>query len=371
MAKPKILFIGQFAPPVHGVSVMNDYVIKSKVLTAKYDFVKVNLTTANSIGNIGKMGIAKYLKFMGIALKTFFFLIKGNYSLAYITLSPIGYAFTKDSMIVRMVKWFNVPVVLHLHGKGIDNAIDQGSAKARKKYNKVFRDTHVICLSKSLLKDIRQITSSKKVHIVNNGIPAPAKENEYESNHINILMLSNLIKSKGSLDLLAAISILVNKGFDNFTVHFAGAWGEAGFEHEFNTFIQEHSLEKYISMMGPVFGEEKAELLSMANIFVLPTYYPNECFPLTILEAMSYGLAVIASNEGAIPDMIDHGKNGYIVKAKSPEELAGAVESLIKDDDLTTRMGSNGAQKFSAFYRLDIFEKNMLSVFESINTIRT
>lgn len=370
MTKPKILFVGQFAPPVHGVSVMNEYVAKSNILKVNYKFVKVNLTTATSIDNIGKKGLGKYFRFIGIAFKTIYFLSTRKFYCAYITLTPVGFGFTKDSFIVNLVRMFGVPLVLHLHGKGIDKAINDGAPKLKKKYTKVFKDTHVICLSEKLRQDIQQINSYSKVYIVNNGIPGrPKEENKMIiRDDIKILMLSNLIRSKGGLDLLAAIKILADKGIDNFKVTFAGAWGESDFKQEFNNYIKQYLLEKYVTLEGPVYSLQKTELLRNANIFILPTYYPNECFPLTILEAMNCKLAVIASSEGAIPEIIDHGKNGIIIEAQDPKILATAIEKLLQDPELAVTMGLNAVDKFNQHFRLEIFERNLLNVFNKINS---
>ncbi len=363
------MFIGQFAPPVHGVSVMNDYVISSKLLNEEYDFVTINLTTAKTIDNIGKISLGKYVRFIGIVAKTLGFLIKGKYCCTYVTLSPVGFAFVKDRFIVSIIRLFKVPIVLHLHGKGINKAISNGGLKIRRRYNQAFKNTHVICLSENLREDIKQINSYTKVHTVNNGIAARDiyATKEVRSSKISILMLSNLIKSKGALDLLVAIKIMVDENITNFEAVFAGAWGEDNFEEEFNHYVTENTLDKYIILPGPVFGRDKAELLAQADIFTLPTYYPNECFPLVILEAMSHHLVVIASKEGAIPEIIDHGENGYLVDARSPEMIAKALESLINNPELMMTIGTNAADKFNRHYRLDIFEKNLLTVFNEIS----
>ena len=101
MARNKLLFIGQLAPPVHGVSVMNDNILSSRLLNDEYNFVIVNLTTASTIENIGKQNISKYLKFAGILLSVFTKLLLNKIQFAYLTLSPVGFAFIKDSLLLN------------------------------------------------------------------------------------------------------------------------------------------------------------------------------------------------------------------------------------------------------------------------------
>lgn len=369
MAKPNILFVGQFAPPVHGVSVMNDFVANSELIKKNYDYSIVNLTTATAIEDIGKPAVGKYLKFLGILINTLLKLLTRKYCCAYLTLSPVGFAFTKDAIVVQLIKLFKVPVVLHLHGKGIHKAIAVGGDKSLQRYNKVFKDTFVITLSEGLKQDIGAISSFKKCFVVNNGIPQPVKLNSpSKTDRVHILMLSNLIRSKGAMDLLKAVKILVDDHVDGFNVTFAGAWSELDFMYEFRAFINDNNLAKYVSLPGPVYGDEKREAFTTSDIFVLPTYYANECFPLTILEAMSYGLPVVTTSEGAIAEIIDHKKTGFLVPAQNPAGIAQVLKLLIRDKELRSMIGINALDKFNRHYRLDIFEKNLLHVFNQINS---
>ena len=101
-----------------------------------------------------------------------------------------------------------------------------------------------------------------------------------------------------------------------------------------------------------------------ADIFVFPTYYHNECFPLVILEAMEQGLPVISTNAGAIPDIIDNGNSGYTVEKSNPSSLASAIELLIKDPELCISMGKAGRKLFEEKFTEEVFEKKMKECLE-------
>ena len=66
----------------------------------------------------------------------------------------------------------------------------------------------------------------------------------------------------------------------------------------------------YVRYNGPKYGADKELLWNQADVFVLPTYYYNECFPLVLLEAMQHGVACISTEEGGIPDTIEDSKTG-------------------------------------------------------------
>ena len=117
-----------------------------------------------------------------------------------------------------------------------------------------------------------------------------------------------------------------------------------------------------MTFTGGLYGESKEELLSRASIFVMPTWFPNECFPLSILEAFKFGIPVISTFEGAIPDMIDDGKNGYLVEAKDPEALSTKIKKFIDEPDLVKEMGKNAQKKFQENYTFTKFEERFIKV---------
>jgi len=99
---------------------------------------------------------------------------------------------------------------------------------------------------------------------------------------------------------------------------------------------------------------------------VLPTL--NDCFPLVILEAMRAGLPVVATDEGAIPEIVDDEVTGYIVPKNQPENLADKLELLLYDPELRKRMGGAGRNRFLEKYTLDKFESGLLTIFQNVLT---
>lgn len=120
----------------------------------------------------------------------------------------------------------------------------------------------------------------------------------------------------------------------------------------------------FIFYLGKRYGEEKTRFLQDADIFVFPTYYPNECFPLVLLEAMQQGLPCISTNEGGIPDIIDEGKTGFIVEKKNAEQLADKISYLINHPERCKEMAENGYKKYRSQFALQMFEERMKGILE-------
>ncbi|MEQ8478628.1 glycosyltransferase family 4 protein [Fulvivirga sp.] len=360
--KEKGLFLIHLPPPVHGVSAINQWIVDSEKINHAIDIDCVNLATARSIKDIGKQGFTKYLTLVKIYLKTLSKLLSGRYDFMYITLSPLGSAFIKDSILVLIAKLFSTPVFIHLHGKGIAPTLNGSSKVVEKYYNYVFKTCHVIHLADSLVADLIQIKSYKRISILNNGIPIFELAKKTKSSKVRILHLSNLIEAKGSFTILEATNELIKQGVQNFQIDFVGNWDSKSYEDKFRNHVKSHSLEKHVNISGPLYGHNKQTKLSESDLFILPTYYPNECFPLTIIEAFQAGLPVISTYEGAIPEIIQDGANGFLVESKNPFELAAKMKLLIESEPLRKEMSQKAIQAYHTKYTFSIFEDNFLSI---------
>lgn len=177
----------------------------------------------------------------------------------------------------------------------------------------------------------------------------------------NILFLSNMMAEKGVWTLMDACKIVQERAY-SFECHFVGKWSDIT-EEAFLKYRAEHELDKIIRAHGAKYGNDKTSFWKNADLFILPTY--NECFPLTLLEAMQQGIACIASNEGGIADIIEEGKTGFIVEKKNALQLADKIEVLIKDNALCQQIGKAGREKFLAEFTLEKFENRIKEIFEN------
>jgi glycosyltransferase involved in cell wall biosynthesis len=99
-----------------------------------------------------------------------------------------------------------------------------------------------------------------------------------------------------------------------------------------------------------VTGQAKWGLLEKTDIFVLPTYYPFEGQPNSIIESMAAGCAVISTNHAAIPETVINGENGVIVPKHDPQKLAGSITYLIENRDVLKSMASKSFERYQNFY---------------------
>ena len=113
---------------------------------------------------------------------------------------------------------------------------------------------------------------------------------------------------------------------------------------------------------GAKYGSEKDSFFERADVFVFPTYYHNECFPLVILEAMQQGLACISTREGGIPDIIIDDVTGFLIDKKDEKALTDKLIYLIEHPDLCTAMGKAGKERFLKEFTLESFEERLVTI---------
>lgn len=360
MKKPKLLFLVQLPPPVHGASMMNQYLVKSQELNNEYDITTVNLDFAESIADIGKISLKKVYRLSKVLSKLILVLFKTKFNLVYFTISPIGGAFYRDTLIVFILKLFRLNITYHLHGKGI---LENSRKKINKKlYQFVFNNSDVICLANSLVFDIAHVYKQKP-HILPNGIKEIQLVKESQTNTtVTFIFLSNLVKSKGILIFLEALKTL-SISTKNFNAKIVGNSGDYSIE-EAKQYVLENKLFDRVQILGPKYGSEKYEQLQHSNVFVFPTN--NDCFPLTILEAMQCGLSVVSTKQGAIPEIIEDSVNGFILKENSPNELAQILLAIIEGKVDLERIKKTNLAAFKEKYTLTIFEHNFRNLIAKI-----
>ena len=126
--------------------------------------------------------------------------------------------------------------------------------------------------------------------------------------------------------------------------------------------IEARGLDDIAVYHGRKYGKDKEAFLQTADIFVFPTFYFNECFPLVIIEAMMNGLPVISTDEGGIRDEVKDGKNGFVVKPQDSKVLADAIQRLLDDKNARHTMGAEGRRMFKERFTMVYFENNIKGI---------
>lgn len=361
----RVLFVTPLPPPVHGAAMVSQQIQRSRLISEAFECDFINSSISKSVDDINRFKVVKVFRHLGVWFRLFSKLISKRYALCYLAITCHGKSFLKDVPFVLLCKLFGRKIIIHQHNKGMSKDID--SWPYRWLLPLCYRNAMVIILSWHLYEDISRVVPRENVIVCPNGIAIPGNVPaiQKEGNRaVRLLFLSNLIESKGVIVLLDALKILMERG-RSFRCDFAGGETKEISAERFAQEVDIRGLNGFAFYNGCLYGEDKDRILDNSDIFVLPTSYENECFPLVLLEAMSHRLPVVTTDEGGIPDMVEDGKNGLICRKDNPVSLAECIARLLDDEAMRLEMGDAGYDLFISNFTERHFEHRLIECLDS------
>lgn len=280
-------------------------------------------------------------------------------NLVHIHMSYRG-SFTRTRIIQGLLKKKSIPVVIHLHGSEFEKWYNEVNVRKKEQIRALMKESGaVIVLGEKWNKIVKNIEPSTNTVVINNTVCIPEKRVKW-SNPFKILFLGVLIKRKGVSDLLKAVKLMKDEGNDkNFEVIIAGSGKE---ESALKDEAKILNIMDIVRFCGWTSGNKKKTLLSECQMLVLPSY--NEGLPIAILEAMSYGMPIVATNVGDIPSAVKNGENGYTVEPGNIQELKEAIK-LVMDEKKFRKFSSDSLCKVLHAFDERIFFDMMKKVYTS------
>lgn len=150
---------------------------------------------------------------------------------------------------------------------------------------------------------------------------------------------------KGLRYLFNALADL--KNCEDFTLLMVGDFFSQEERRTHARYLREYGLRKHTMLTGKIPPDQMADYLQLFDILVFPSLFSEGC-PLSMLEAMAMGKAIIGSRTGAIPEIIRDHDNGLLVNPGSSEDIASALRLLIAQPDVRQRLAENAVQTVRA-----------------------
>lgn len=159
----------------------------------------------------------------------------------------------------------------------------------------------------------------------------------YNPKDIVFGIVARLTEQKGHVYLLEAFKNIAKK-YKNAKLLIVG---DGMLRKQLETIVKNYNIESFVQLLGR--REDTADIYNAIDVFILPSLW--EGFGLVFLEAMSFGLPIIASDVSAVPEIIVNNKTGLLVSPKNPKELVNAMESMIINDNLRLQLGKSGVKR--------------------------
>ena len=247
--------------------------------------------------------------------------------------SASGMSFWRKSLAIRMAHTLGKRVVFHCHGGGFSDF----RASAAPRVDAVIRQCDaIIALSPQWQSYFQEAFPDKPVVVVNNPIPLPQVIPADDDGRVHFLFLGRICRNKGIYDLVDVIAAHQDELRGKMILHVGGNDETEQLRRK----VTDSHIADIVSIEGWVAGERKTQLLNRADVLILPSYI--EALPISILEAESYGKAVIATPVGGIPSIVTDGVNGILVSPGDKEQLFTAISTLISQPALRQQMGAAG-----------------------------
>lgn len=214
---------------------------------------------------------------------------------------------------------------------------------------------------------IRNREMAEKIHItVNIVIPERSRSSKafrekfnLPEDKLNVLFVSRMAREKGGFDVMQAIPDVKNKNRCFFT--FVGDGPDLG---ELQNLAKELKLEKLVQFTGFIQDEECNHFYANTDLLVFPTYF-DEGFPMVLFKSVAAGLPVITTRTRAAIDFLSEPDHLLWVEARSPQQVAQAIDRLVEDDLLREKMSQNNILLGRKFNQSDVCN-GMMEVFESV-----
>lgn len=318
------LLIGSLPPPITGQSVSFSYLTR---LSNKNRFILYNTNKTTF----------KFFNYLDSFIFLPIYILFNPFDSIYFLGSRTKLGFLRQLPFLTIAIIKRAKLINHLHGADFE----QFSKKAgllKSIIEWVYKKVDISIVLLEEMKDQFQAFPKMKLEVVPNAI-----SEEFENLDIvfpkekRILFLSNIMASKGIIEFLTA-SKQILKDDNSIRIDIAGDFISDNYMDKnqmkkkfFKLFecIKKDFLER-IFYHGSVSGKKKVDLLKSSSIFILPTYYPTEAYPISIIEAMATGNAVITTKHNYLEKIISK-KNGGTIKIKDSSQIVESIKKLFID----------------------------------------
>jgi glycosyltransferase involved in cell wall biosynthesis len=306
----------------------------------------------------GRHGLVRGAFVYAAAMARFWLAAKsGHVDLIHINLASGGSVFRK-AMLARFAKRLGIPYVVHMHSGRFDQFWKDAGPRLAVAIDRLFADSNaIIVLGKYWTNMVtsRVPSAGTRIVVLPNATAQQSCDCEPAGNGlVRITFLGKLGPNKGTQLLLEALASLRDRRDWTATI------GGNGAVEESRVFAAQLGIADRVVFPGWLDARAVAKQLGQTDIFVLPSL--SEGLPMAILEAFAWGIPVIATPVGCVPEVIKHNQNGLIVPVGDVPELAQALRRLIQHPTLRRTLGDAARQDHAMRFDINIYLPRLAAI---------
>lgn len=268
---------------------------------------------------------------------------------------------TKAGLLSRIVGYQNkIPVIYTIHGWGWRGLsfFPKIIVYLIEFFSWILFNNTYICVAMYVKNQSFITRNNSKAVVIYNSSPdlLTCKKTEGNNNEIKIVMPARLDKSKDHITVLKAVNLLP----DNIKIFFCGKETNSPYLMDIAKSILGNNTNR-INFLGDI--DDMKQIYSTADILLLSSFF--EALPLSLVEGMSLGIPIIASNVGGIPELIDDGVNGYLFEVGNVHQLSTLIKK-VSDSKLRENLGRNSRKKYLQNHEEKVMISKVSNLYKSI-----
>jgi glycosyltransferase involved in cell wall biosynthesis len=223
------------------------------------------------------------------------------------------------------------------------------------------RLSHFVAVSNAAARSLTNIgVPAPKTCVIHNGIPAPSGEEQKQPNSAPAIGIVGQVGAwKGHEDLLEAFSTVL-KSYPAAQLHIFGNGSS-----EYETFLRRRAAELRVeqNVIWRGFVEDRSIIYGALTLLVVPSR-SEDPLPTTAIEAAFFGIPVIASRRGGLPEIVEDQVTGYLFEASDMAALAKLISRLLGDAPLRDAMGKNARERAASLFSRERFVRDFIDLLE-------
>lgn len=373
----KVLVVGQTPPPYLGQPIMLQRLLESEI--ADVELRHLRMVLSGDANEVGRFRWSKVYSLLPIVLRILYARIFGGVDILYYPpAGPNRVTLFRDFAILLPTRWLFRKTIFHFHASGLTEMYPRLPGWQRWLFRRAyFYPDAAIRLSELTPDDARGVRA-KREYVIANGIddPCPTGPPQHssapvsEARPLRLLFVAMLRESKGVLVLIDAAARLKAAGI-SFRLEIMGQFISPEFADQVHARVAELGLNDQITFLGMLTGDAKFAAYARADVFCMPTHYESEAFPVVLLEAMAYGLPIVATAWRGIPSIVTDGETGFLVATRDPEAVADRLATLAEDFGLRAQLGRNARERFAREFVWAVHVAKMRETFLEVAGVLT
>ncbi|SJM90052.1 Glycosyl transferase, group 1 [Crenothrix polyspora] len=273
-------------------------------------------------------------------------------------------SFIRKSLLLAIARVFKCKTIFHLHAAGFDQYVTEESGPLMQWWIRrtLEKSTKVIALSDEWADFLGQYAPRADIYVVPNSVRLDLVSDHKKEVEGRILFLGRAEERKGIFELLAAIAQL-KSSWPAIKLVIAGDGDLTVVQRK----AEALGIVKNIEILGWIKGDQKNEELQCASIFTLPSY--TEGLPMSMLEAMSAGKAIVVTPVGGIASVVNDQINGLLIPPGDASALAAALGRLLGDKQLRSQLGANARNTIADRYSSPIVLEKLSHLYDELSGI--